>query len=181
MTFTTAVDTIYNEPDQSLFLDIDDTNIFAPLEPAKISLGTVVSHEVVVTENNIPPTASIQLLQNGSVVSSPEVVNGTVSLDISLNDINGDTVTLNAVYLNDVLLMPDLNGVYSFDPSTEPSTSSIRVEISDNGTPLPESATQQLDFNIVPAPAADSGGGGGGASGPWMLLLLLPLLWRRRN
>ena len=131
-------------------------------------------HRLTVTQENLAPQVSLQLIQNGVEVSDIDLQGGEVTLSASVSDPNGDdshTLSWNVDALGSVITT---ESSVTFAPDTLASgTYSVAVTVTDDGLPS-MSATAEISIQIPEPELADSGSSGGG-SVLW-LLTLAPLV-----
>jgi hypothetical protein len=123
-TFSTFDDGTYSAVDELIVFEIESS----ALTPEWIGVGDHSESIISVTDENILPTVEIQLMQNGQIVTEVYASEGTAEVLFFFEDLNGDTVSINYVLIDDIVVAPSASSVYSIDPSA--LTGDMVVEVS---------------------------------------------------
>jgi hypothetical protein len=170
------------EEDEKLFLTLQSV-----IETQNVSADFVLStikgqHELIVTERNLIPVVSTRILQNGVETAEVNPTAGEVSVEVVIEDLNGEDSHTLIWQLESLGLSLDASNqmTIDFDPSSLTDGQYIIVlEVEDDGeNSIPVTKTlalQVVSLNEDKSPAVEetSSSKSSGGAIHWMYLMLL--------
>lgn len=179
------------EEDEKLFLTLQ-----AVIETQSASADFVLSttkgqHELIVTERNLIPVVSMRILQAGVETEKVNPAAGEVSIEVIIEDLNGEDSHSLIWQLDSLGLNLDTSNQFTidFDPSSlSDGQYEIGLEVEDDGeNSIPVTKTLALQVVSInedksPAVAEESSAKSSGGATHWMyLMMLFMFVFAQRN